>query len=137
MMDALWNRDEESAGKMLSDLLWKTISYNDYHEDYYHAFLAGAFVGIGYEVESNKEKGLGRPDIVLKDEDNRRAIIIEAKKSESESEMDKDCEEALKQIVTKKYAEGLYGYEQVLCYGISFFQKQARVQAANGTGYLS
>ena len=128
MMDAFWNRDEESAGKMLSDLLWKTISYNDYHEDYYHAFLAGAFVGIGYEVESNKEKGLGRPDIVLKDEDNRRAIIIEAKKSESESEMDKDCEEALKQIVTKKYAEGLYGYEQVLCYGIAFFQKQARVR---------
>ena len=128
MMDAFWNRDEESAGKMLSDLLWKTISYNDYHEDYYHAFLAGAFVGIGYEVESNKEKGLGRPDIVLKDEDNRRAIIIEAKKSGSESEMDKDCEEALKQIVTKKYAEGLYGYEQVLCYGISFFQKQARVR---------
>ena len=83
MMDAFWNRDEEGAGKMLSDLLWKTISYNDYHEDYYHAFLAGAFVGIGYEVESNKEKGLGRPDIVLKDEDNRRAIIIEAKKSES------------------------------------------------------
>ena len=128
MMDAFWNRDEEGAGKMLSDLLWKTISYNDYHENYYHAFLAGAFVGIGYEVESNKEKGLGQPDIVLKDEDNRRAIIIEAKKSESESEMDKDCEEALKQIVTKKYAEGLYGYEQVLCYGIAFFQKQARVR---------
>ena len=128
MMDAFWNRDEEGAGKMLSDLLWKTISYNDYHENYYHAFLAGAFVGIGYEVESNKEKGLGQPDIVLKDEDNRRAIIIEAKKSGSESEMDKDCEEALKQIVTKKYAEGLYGYEQVLCYGIAFFQKQARVR---------
>ena len=128
MMDAFWNRDEESAGKMLSDLLWKTISYNDYHEDYYHAFLAGAFVGIGYEVESNKDKGLGRPDIVLKDEDNRRAIIIEAKKSGSESEMDKNCEEALKQIVTKKYAEGLYGYEQVLSYGISFFQKQAKVR---------
>ena len=79
-------------------------------------------------LDGNKEKGLGRPDIVLKDEDNRRAIIIEAKKSESESEMDKDCEEALKQIVTKKYAEGLYGYEQVLCYGIAFFQKQARVR---------
>ena len=128
MMDAFWNRDEEGAETMLSDLLWKTISYNDYHEDYYHAFLAGAFVGIGYEVESNKEKGLVRPDIVLKDEDNRRAIIIEAKKSGSESEMDKDCEEALKQIVTKKYAEGFYGYEQVLCYGIAFFQKQARVR---------
>ena len=32
-------------GKALYDakLLWITISYNDYHEGYYHAFLAGAF----------------------------------------------------------------------------------------------
>ena len=128
MMDALWNGDEQTAGKAVSDLLWKTISYNDYHEDYYHAFLAGAFVGLGYEVESNKEKGLGRPDILLKDDDNRRAIIIEAKKSDNESDMDTDCMEAILQIITKKYAEGLYGYEQILCYGISFCQKQAKVK---------
>ncbi len=128
MMDAFWSGEEEEAGRILSDLLWKTISYNDYHEDYYHAFLAGAFVGIGYEVESNKEKGLGRPDILLKDEDNRRAIIIEAKKSQKEGDMDKDCEEAIEQIAVEKYAEGLYGYEQVFCYGIAFYQKQARVR---------
>ena len=128
MMEAFWNQDTEEAGRIVSELLWKTISYNDYHEDYYHAFLAGAFVGIGYEVESNKEKGLGRPDILLKDEDNRRAIIIEAKKSGKESDMDKDCDEAIDQIITEKYAEGLYGYEQILCYGVSFFQKQAKVK---------
>ncbi len=128
MMEAFWNKDAEEAGRALSELLWKTISYNDYHEDYYHAFLAGAFVGIGYEVESNKEKGLGRPDILLKDEDNRRAIIIEAKKSVKKADMDKDCDEALAQIADKKYAEGLYGYEQILCYGIAFFQKQAKVK---------
>ncbi len=75
MMDALWNHDAQEAGRMIPNLLWKTISYHDYHEDYYHAFLAGAFVGLGYEVESNREKGLGRPDIILKDRDNRRAII--------------------------------------------------------------
>ena len=128
MMEAFWNKDANEAGRTLSELLWKTISYNDYHEDYYHAFLAGAFVGIGYEVESNKEKGLGRPDILLKDEDNRRAIIIEAKKSDKGSDLDKDCDEAISQIITEKYAEGLYGYEQILCYGISFFQKQAKVK---------
>lgn len=128
MMEAFWNQDTEAAGRIVSELLWKTISYNDYHEDYYHAFLAGAFVGIGYEVASNKEKGLGRPDILLKDEDNRRAIIIEAKKSGKESDMDKDCDEAIDQIITEKYAEGLYGYEQILCYGVSFFQKQAKVK---------
>ena len=128
MMEAFWNRDESAATKIISDLLWRTISYNDYHEDYYHAFLAGIFLGLGYEVESNKEKGLGRPDILLTDHDNRRALIIEAKKSKKESDMDKDCDEALDQIVTEKYAEGLYGYEQVLCYGIAFFQKQAKVK---------
>ena len=128
MMEAFWNKDEKEAGKIVSELLWRTISYNDYHEDYYHAFLAGAFVGMGYEVESNKEKGLGRPDILLKDDDNRRAIIIEAKKSVKEADLDKDLCEAIKQITTKKYAEGLYGYKQILCYGVAFFQKQAKVK---------
>lgn len=128
MMEALWNGDEKAASKCISDLLWRTISYNDYHEDYYHAFLAGAFVGLGYEVESNKEKGLGRPDILLLNHENRRALIIEAKKSQSESAMDADCDEAVRQIITKKYDEGLYGYEQIFCYGIAFFQKQAKVK---------
>lgn len=128
LINALWKSDEAKAARLISDLLWYTISYNDYHEDYYHAFLVGIFVGRGYSVESNKEKGLGRPDILLKDKRNRRAIIIEAKKSKRESDMDKDCDEAIKQIITEKYAEGLYGYTQISCYGISFFQKQAKVK---------
>ena len=128
MMEAFWNRDTVEAERIVSELLWRTISYNDYHENYYHAFLAGAFVGIGYEVESNKENGLGRPDILLKDDDNRRVIIIEAKKSERKSNLDKDSDEALDQIVTERYAEGLYGYEQIICYGIAFFQKQAKIK---------
>ncbi len=131
LINALWKGDEAEAARLISDLLWYTISYNDYHEDYYHAFLAGIFVGRGYSVESNKEKGLGRPDIVLKDKRNRRAVIIEAKKSEKESDMDKDCDKAIGQITTEKYAEGLYGYTQVLCYGIAFFQKQAKVKGIN------
>lgn len=132
LIEALWESDEEGASKQISDLLWDTISYNDYHEDYYHAFLAGIFAGQGYNVESNKEKGLGRPDILLKDKRNRRAIIIEAKRSKKESDMEKDCNEAIGQIITEKYAEGLYGYTQIFCYGISFFQKQAKVKKSWG-----
>ena len=48
-------------------------------------------MGRGYNVESNKEKGLGRPDILLKDKRNRRAVIIEAKKSKKKADMYKDC----------------------------------------------
>ncbi len=128
LLEALWEKDEIRSGEILSGLLWDTISYNDYHEDYYHAFLAGVFVGRGYEVESNKEKGLGRPDIFLKDRKNRRAIIIEAKKSDKVSDLDKDCNKAIKQIIDEKYAEGLYGYDRILCYGVAFFQKQAMVK---------
>ena len=128
LMEVLWEGKEEEASKQISDLLWNTISYNDYHEDYYHAFLTGVFVGRGYEVESNKERGLGRPDIQLLDHSNRRAIIIEAKKSKKESDMERDCDEALEQIRERKYAEGLYGYTKILCYGVAFFQKQAKVK---------
>ena len=132
-INVLWKSDEAGATKRLSELLWYTISYNDYHEDYYHAFLTGIFVGRGYNVDSNKEKGLGRPDILLKDKRNRRAIIIEAKKSKKEPDMDKDCDEAINQIIANKYAEGLYGYTQIFCYGISFFQKQAKVKISSDT----
>ena len=48
-------------------LLRKTISYHDYKEDFYHAFLAGIFAGAGYMVESNKEHGEGRSDVVVYD----------------------------------------------------------------------
>ena len=128
LINTLWEKDEVRATEIISGLLWDTISYNDYHEDYYHAFLAGVFVGRGYSVDSNKEKGLGRPDILLKDKKNRRAIIIEAKKSDKESDMDKDCKEAIKQIVKEKYAEGLKGYEEIICYGAAFFQKQVKLK---------
>ena len=128
LLNSLWDSDEKHATEILSELLWNTISYNDYHEDYYHAFLAGVFVGRGYSVESNKEKGLGRPDIFLKDRRNRRAIIIEAKKSDKESDMDKDSDKAIKQIIDEKYAEGISGYGQILCYGVAFYQKQAKVK---------
>ena len=131
LLNSLWDSNEEHATKILSELLWNTISYNDYHEDYYHAFLAGVFVGRGYSVESNKEKGLGRPDIFLKDRRNRRAIIIEAKKSDKETDLDKDCDKAIKQIIDEKYAEGISGYEQILCYGVAFYQKQAKIKLVN------
>ena len=117
------------ASKIISDLLWHTISYMDYHEDYYHAFLAGLFVGRGgYIVQSNKEHGLGRPDIDLRDKANRRAIIIEAKKSDSAEKMALDCDEAIDQIKKNQYAANMDGYTQIFCYGISFFKKSALVK---------
>ena len=128
MMNALWAGDEAAASEAISDLLWRTISYMDYHENYYHAFLTGVFVGLGYEVESNPERGLGRPDILLRDDDHRRVLIIEAKRSTSEAQMERDCDAALAQIEEQKYAEGLYGYRTILRYGVAFYKKSAKVK---------
>ena len=127
MMDALWSGDEAAASKAISDLLFQTISYNDYHEDYYHAFLAGIFVGMGYEVESNKERGLGRPDIRLTDWKHRRVLLLEAKKSDKKEHMERDCADALDQITKQEYAANLDGLE-VFCYGIAFHRKSALVK---------
>ena len=128
-MAAFWNEDIEGATQKLNGFLWDTISYHDYHEDYYHAFLAGLFVGLGYSVDSNKESGLGRFDIRAKDRKNRRVLIIEAKKADSAAQMEAACNEAIKQIVDKGYTRAVEpGYETVLCYGIAFFQKSAMIK---------
>ncbi|MBR2260047.1 MAG: AAA family ATPase [Blautia sp.] len=129
LMASFWDEDIEGAVKQLSDFLWDTISYHDYHEDYYHAFMAGLFVGLGYSVDSNKESGLGRFDIRVKDRKNRRVMIFEVKKAESAARMDTACDEAIQQIVEKGYAKTIEpGYEKIICYGISFFRKSAMIK---------
>lgn len=128
LFQAFWEGNEEAATGLLSDLLFQTISYHDYDESYYHAFLAGVFSGAGFAVESNYEYGLGRPDIVVTDKRGRRAIIIETKRTRRESQMAAQCEGALKQLKEKKYAKGfLKGYQQVICYGICFCEKECLV----------
>ena len=129
LMEAFWGEDIEGAAKQLNDFLWDTISYHDYHEDYYHAFMVGLFVGLGYSVDFNKESGLGRFDIRVKDRRNRRAMIFEVKKADSAARMDTACNEALKQIVDKEYARTIEpGYEKIISYGVAFFQKSAMIK---------
>ena len=129
LMRALWEGDERKASEVLSDLLWGTISFMDYHEDYYHAFLTGIFVGRGgYAVKTTKERGLGGLDVEIRDKTNRRAIIIEAKKAEAEDRMGYWCEEGIRQIEEKGYAGKLDGYREIWCYGVSFFKKNVLVK---------
>lgn len=128
---AWWSGDAEKLTREVTDILFTTISYFDYREDYYHAFMAGLFAGAGYEVSSNSEQGSGRADVVVKDRRNRRAIIIEAKRSKTEKGMEKDCVRALDQMERMQYAGGiLKGFETVLCYGAAFFEKKCLIKLA-------
>lgn len=76
LFDAAWSGQSEILTQEMSKLLRKTISYHDYREDFYHAFLAGIFTGAGYVVESNKEHGEGRSDIVVYDSVNGQVAIL-------------------------------------------------------------
>ena len=129
LFEAVWTGDCEKAGKEMNQLLRMTISYHDYREDFYHAFLAGIFAGAGYMVESNKEHGEGRSDVIVFDSRNGRVAVFEAKYSRALNQMEPDCEKAIRQIDARKYAEEFEDYyDEVLCYGISFYKKRCQIK---------
>lgn len=129
LFDAVWRGDSGSITKEMNALLRRTISYHDYREDFYHAFLAGIFTGAGYMVDSNKEHGEGRSDVVVYDPVNARVAIFEAKYTKTMENLERECDMALQQIDDRMYAaEYEDDYDQILCYGISFFRKRCMVK---------
>ena len=129
LFDAVWNGDSDGITKEMNALLRRTISYHDYREDFYHAFLAGIFTGAGYMVDSNKEHGEGRSVVVVYDSINGRVAIFEAKYTKALNNLEAECDMALQQIDDRMYAKEYEDdYDQILCYGISFFKKRCRVK---------
>lgn len=126
---AVWNGDGETITQEMNRLLRKTISYHDYKEDFYHAFLAGIFAGAGCMVESNREHGEGRSDVVVSDPTEARVAVFAVKYSHKMDEMEHDCNAALQQIDERMYAvEYEDDYDQILCYGISFYKKRCLIR---------
>ena len=135
LYDSILNGDPEKMAEILSENLMETISFYDYQESYYHGFLAGMLKNIGnYIVQSNRESGNGRPDILLKYPSVRgKAVIIEIKISKTYQGLEEKCDEALRQIEEQKYEESLReeGYQDILKYGVAFYKKEcmAKMQA--------
>lgn len=129
LFHAVWSGDSEVVTEEMGKLLRRTISYHDYREDFYHAFLAGIFAGAGYMVESNREHGEGRSDVTVHDPVNGRVAVFEVKYSKSLKDMAADCEKAVEQIDTRMYADEFEDtYDEIFCYGISFFKKRCLVK---------
>lgn len=129
LFDAVWHGDSAAITQEMSKLLRKTISYHDYQEDFYHAFLAGIFTGAGYMVESNKEHGEGRSDVIVHDQVNARIAIFEAKYAKNVKTLQDACDMAIQQINDRMYAaEFEDDYDDILCYGIAFFKKRCVVK---------
>lgn len=129
LFDAVWSGNSESITYEMNKLLRKTISYHDYREDFYHAFLAGIFAGAGYMVDSNKEHGEGRSDVVVYDTVNARVAVFEAKYTKALDKLESECDIALEQIDERMYAKEYEDdYDDIMCYGISFFKKRCLVK---------
>ncbi|WP_370824213.1 AAA family ATPase [Clostridium sp.] len=126
---AVWHGNTDLLTQEMNALLRMTISYHDYKEDFYHAFLAGIFAGAGYVVESNREHGEGRSDVIVYDLHGGRMAIFEAKYSKTLKKLSDDCDNALRQIDERMYAKEFEGnYDEIFCYGISFFKKRCMVK---------
>ena len=81
-------------------------------ENFYHAFVLGMMVGLrdSYYVNSNRESGMGRYDIMLEPKDkNGNSFIMEFKvyKEEKEKNIEETIENAKKQIEEKCYEQNL------------------------------
>ncbi len=122
LADALWTGRADVISSEMTRILNDTISYNDlWHEAAYHLFFDGIFRGMGYRVDSNKEHGMGRPDIVVFDKKRKRAALFEFKG------INETLESASRQIDDKKYADGLTDCSLILCYAVRFSDKTAEV----------
>ena len=102
--------------KKFEVLVRQMFSYMDVGENtaenFYHAFVLGMLVGLkdSYYVNSNRESGFGRYDIMLEPKDkNGNSFIMEFKVLEDEEEktIEETIENAKKQIEEKKYEESL------------------------------
>ena len=125
LFKAFWADDADALTYLLCDQMEDTLSYYDAREDFYHALLLGLFTFTGWEVESNREYGNGRPDLVLQDKANKRAAIIEIKRARSEKGLSGQAGKALLQIKKNRYAAPLLKKKDwsVSVWGMAFFKK--------------
>ena len=132
LYESLLNGDAEKMAEILSENLMDTISFYDDQESYYHGFLVGMLKNIGnYIVQSNRESGNGRPDILVRYPSVRgKAVIIEIKVAKTYQGLEEKCDEALRQIEEQKYEAALRqeGYQKILKYGVTFYKKECMVK---------
>ena len=121
---ALLGRNAQDFAEQITDLLRKTISYYDSTESFYHGLISGLLSGnVYYKVESNRETGDGRSDLVLYQQDvAQNAVILEFKVCGKNETADEAAKRALKQINDRDYASKARedGYKNIIKYGVAF-----------------
>ena len=110
--------------RILSYILRQGSYLNLKDENCYELVVMTVLYGIAhyYRIRTEQEWGNGRIDIMMEPIHNGMVpIIIELKKSDKETDLEKDANEGLAQIHEKRYYMGMKG--TVLLYSISFWGK--------------
>ncbi len=132
LYEGLKSGECEQIESFINSQLTASISYYDDAERFYHGYMIGILSQMtGYEIQSNKEQGNGRPDILLKPFSPKQpAIILELKHAHKFTQMEELCDKALEQIEERKYDTELVdeGYQSILKYGICFCRKNCMVK---------
>lgn len=135
LFDAILKCKENELCEEINSFLMRTISYNDYQENFYQGLMAGILSGFPkYKIKSNDESGEGRSDIILKHiSGGGKAFIFELKYTKNKKTMERLAQDALDQIDLKRYDFDLVedGYDQIIKIGIVFWRKQCLVKIKN------
>lgn len=120
----------------LQDCLQNVISIFDasgghYPERFYHGFVLGLVVSLEatHEVQSNRESGYGRYDVMLIPKDSQLGIVMEFKTTTHAQNLSQAAEQALQQIIEKNYAQQLRskGIQKILHLGLAFHHKEVAI----------
>ena len=125
--------------KKFEKLVVEMFSYMDVGENtaenFYHAFVLGMLVGLKdtYYVNSNRESGMGRYDIMLEPKDkNGNSFIMEFKVLEDKEEktIEETIENAKKQIKEKRYEQNLKerGFKNITKMVYAFKGKEVKME---------
>ena len=99
------------------------------HENYYHGFLNGIFTNCKDNLgkyHSNYESGDGYADITFNNLGGTKACVIEIKVCKEKESRAKKANEAIEQILEKRYADTIFEDENITCVnavGIAFSGK--------------
>lgn len=136
LFDALFSGQEREFEDQLQQILLRFASTYDTanKESFYHGFMLGIsalFLDKQYIVESNRESGYGRFDIAIFPKDTQKAgVILEFKAADRTESLEKQADEALRQIQDRQY-EVEFAKQEIVSvwkYGIAFCGKQVCVK---------
>ena len=136
MWNLMRNELEEFEEKFQRILLQSTSYHDTKSEDFYHGLFLGMslYLDEKYIVRSNIESGLGRFDCSLEPKDKKKpGFIIEFKATDDESKLEKVAEEAIQQMMDKKYDTVLEmtDTKEIIHIGIAFCGKQVKLKYKN------